>query len=342
MISVEILNETLCGNFDAIIMVLESLELTGIRPNHSKREIRCSREEGRNPSSIRINVDTLYYRCFSTGDKGSIYTLVMDKLGKNFPQSLKWVAGVLKLDHSELRQRKITLPFNGFFKKLVKQSRTPEFYLEKYDESTLDRFANGYSLLFNKDGIGYDTQRFFYVGYDFYSNRVTIPQWDVNGNLVGIMGRLNDPLAPKEARWLPIIPCQRSLTLFGYHFNYADIQRKRICFIGESEKFVMQLRSMGLRNALAVCGCDISSMQARYIKSLMCERLIVCFDEGLDEEQLAGEAKKLKITTPLYRNRVGYIYDAEHDVLTSGSKDSPSDLGIEAMKKLVKENVVWL
>ena len=143
MISVEILNQKLCGDFDAITMVLEGLGLTEIRTNSSRREIRCSREEGRNPSSIRINADTLYYRCFSTGDKGSVYTLVMDKLGKNFPQSLQWVAKILELDSSDLRRKRIVLPFGGFYKKIIRQTETPELRLKRYNENLLENFSNG-------------------------------------------------------------------------------------------------------------------------------------------------------------------------------------------------------
>lgn len=342
MISVEVLNEKLCGDFDAIITILEALELTNISVNRSRREIRCSRDEGRNPSSIRIQVDRLYYRCFSTGDKGNLYSLVMNRTGKSFPESLKWVAKVLKLEQSGLEKKNIILPFKGFFKKIAGQTRKPELYLKKYDEAILQDYMGYHSLLFNKDGIGYDVQQIFQVGYDVYSNRITIPQWDVNGNLVGIMGRLNSEDAPKESRWLPVIPCQRSLTLFGYHFNYADIQEKQICLIGESEKFVMQTRSMGIRNTLATCGCDISSMQARYIKALMCKAIVLCYDEGLEESQLIKQARKLQVDTPLYKNRVGFIYDPRNEILEKGSKKSPSDLGIEALRSLLKINIRWI
>lgn len=342
MINVEILNETLCGDFDAIITILEALQLTDIYTNKSRREIRCSRDEGRNPSSIRIQVDTLYYRCFSTGDKGSLYTLVMSRLKKNFPESLKWVAELLGLEPSNIKRKSIILPFKGFFKKIMKQTKQPELYLKKYDEAILQEYAGKYSLLFNQDGIGYDVQNFFKVGYDFYSNRITIPQWDVNGNLVGIMGRLNDSEASKQSRWIPIIPCQRSLTLFGYHFNYADIQQKQFCLVGESEKFVMQTRSMGLYCTLATCGCDISTMQARYIKALMCKVIILCYDEGLTENKLIKQAKKLQVNTPLYRNKVGFIFDPSGKFLKKGSKNSPSDLGIKVLRNLLKSNIRWI
>lgn len=342
MISVEKLNERICGDFDAIVLILDELGMPNIHPNYSKREVRCSREEGTNPSSVMVNVDNLYYRCFSTGEKGNIYTLIMNKLDKSFPDALKWVSNILGLEAAELKAVKVKLPFGGYFKKIIKSYAEPELNMKVYDDDILEPYKNKYNILFCKDGIGYNTQRFFGVGYDEYTNRITIPQYDLNGNLVGIMGRLNDSNASKDERWLPIIPCQRSLTLYGYHFNYADISKKQFCLIGESEKFVMQLRSMGLRNSLAVCGCDISLVQARYLKALMCKTLILCFDEGLNEKNIIKQARKIKIDTPLYQNEVGYIYDVDGDILPFGSKAAPSDLGKKALKKLINNKVKWI
>lgn len=342
MVSVEKLNNILSGNFDAIETILEEVGVTDIHPNLTRREIRCSREEGRNPSSIRINIDTLYYKCFSTGEDGSIYSLIMDRLDKTFPQALKWVVAVLDLESSELKRKSIKLPFGGYFKKIIKQIEEPELNMKTYDEELLEEYSEQYSWLFNQDGISYDTQKYFKVGYDVFSNRITIPQWDINGNLVGIMGRLNECNAEKDKRWLPIVSCQRSLTLYGYHFNYRDIQREQICFIGESEKFVMQLRSMDIKNSLAVCGCDISNTQARYLKALMCKKYILCFDEGLTEDQIIKQAKKLKIDTPLYTNEVGYIYDKDRELLPSGSKASPTDMGLDVFEQLIETKVKWI
>lgn len=341
MISVDKLNERLCGNYDDVITVLEELGLSNIHPNHSRNEIRCSREEGRNPSSVRISIDNLSYRCFSTGEKGNLYTLIMDRLNKTFPQALQWVSDTLGIDVLELKQKSIKLPFGGYFKKIMRQIEEPELNMKQYDTEILHTYSNQYSLLFNQDGIDYETQEYFHVGYDAYSNRITIPQWDVNGNLVGIMGRLNET-EESEYRWLPILPCQRSLTLFGYHFNYRDIQEQQYCFVGESEKFVMQLHSMGVNNALATCGCDISAIQAKYIKSLMCKKIIVCFDEGLTEEQIIKQAAKLKMDNPIFENEVGYIYDGDREILKEGTKDSPSDLGVDAFIELVETKIKWI
>lgn len=344
MISVDKLNDYLSGNFDAIMEVLKESGLSSIHPNYKKQEIRCSWEEGSNPSSVIVNVENLLYYCFSNGEKGNIFSLAMTKTGRSFPSTLKWIAGLLGLGEKSLQgENKKKKPFNGFFGRIARENENPtEVEIKKYDTSILNEYAGKCSYLFAKDGIGYDTQHFFQVGYDLETDRITIPQWTVNGELMGIMGRLNTTDKEVENRWLPIISCQRSSTLYGYHYNYAEISKKGYCLIGESEKFVMQLRAMGFHNALATCGCNISKSQEKYVKSLLCNRLILCYDEGLKEEQIREEAKKLQMTNPMLKNKVGYIYDANGEILKKGSKNSPSDLGKPALTELMRKKVIWL
>ena len=55
----------------------------------------------------------------------------------------------------------------------------------------------------------------------------------------------------------------------------------------------MQAASFGCNCVLGASGCHISQTQAKYIKSLMTDRIIVAFDEGLDEEFVRNEAQKL-------------------------------------------------
>lgn len=340
-INVTKLNEYLSGNVDAIITVLEALDLTGINYNASRHEVRCAREVGRNPSSVKIDTNTLYYNCFSTGKKGSLYTLIMERLGISFPQSLRRVARILDLEEKEF-DSKIVLPFNGYYKEILREETEPELNMKTYDESILGSYSQKHSMLFLMDGINHSTQDKFQIGYDFDSMRITIPQWNMNGELVGVMGRLNSRSCSSGSRWFPIIPCSRGLTLYGYHLNYADIQRQRQCVILESEKSVMQMDSMGLNYGLATCTNSISNIQAKYIKALMVEEVIVGFDEGLEEEQLIEAAQKVKIHNPLFKNKVGYIFDENNELLPKGSKASPTDLGIRTFKKIMRTKVKWL
>lgn len=335
------LNEYLSGNVDAIIKILEALTLSNISYNKLRHEIRCSREAGRNPTSVKIDTNTLFYKCFSTNKRGSIYSLVMERLYKTFPESLYWIADLLELEHRTFKSE-IILPFGGYYKDLLKENEEPELHLTTYDDIILEPYISHANSMFLNDGISVRTQEKFKIGYDLESMRITVPQWDMNGKLIGIMGRLNEYDCPTEQRWYPIVPCPRSLTLYGYHMNYEAIQQGRTCLLVESEKSVMQLDSMGYNFGLATCTSSISDVQARYTKALMVENLIVGFDEGIDEESIRDSALKLKMKNPVFGNRVGYIYDKEHEILPAGSKASPTDLGKEAFKELMKTKVKWL
>ena len=333
-------NEVLSSDENIVREILEELEFTQLTFDACKRTFRFAREEGRNPTSMVLNLDTLSFHCFSTNSKGNLYTLIMQRKDMNFPNALKWAADYAGLDREEY-DIDIKLPFGGFFQGLVREISEPEFSMKTYDESELDEYKGFYNTMFFKDGISFESQEKFNIGYDALSNRVTIPIYSLDNKLIGIMGRYNGK-CEKEERWLPIIPCSRSLTIYGFNENYQSIQEKGMAIIGESEKFVMQADSFGCHIALATSGCHISDTQAKHIKSMFLPKIILAYDEGLSEEDIIAEAEKLKMDNQIYKNQVGYIYDREHKYLPEGSKASPSDLGKEVFSKLVKECVVWL
>lgn len=333
-------NEALSADEDVVREILEELGFTQLTFDACKRTFRFAREEGRNPTSMVLNLDTLSFHCFSTNSKGNLYTLIMQRKDMNFPNALKWAADYAGLDKEEY-DIDIQLPFGGFFQGLVREISEPEFSMKTYDKSELDEYKGFYNTMFLKDGISFESQEKFDIGYDALSNRVTIPIYSLDNKLIGIMGRYNGK-CEKEERWLPIIPCSRSLAIYGFNENYQSIQEKGMAVIFESEKSVMQCHSFGCNIALATSGCHISDTQAKHIKSMFLPKIILAYDEGLSEEDVIAEAEKLKMDNQIYKNQVGYIYDREHKYLPEGSKASPSDLGKEIFVKLIKECVVWL
>lgn len=317
------------------------MDYTQITYRNQKNELRFSREDGHNPTAMRLKLDTLKFDGFSINEHGNLYSLVMKTKKLSFPKALRYIAETLGLEKSQFSQ-KIRYPFGGFYKGLMKEIQEPEYSMTTYDESILDEYANKFNLMFFKDGIDFQTQKHFNVGFDLESLRITVPEYTLDGKLCGIMGRLNDSKCSKDERWLPIIPCSRSLTLYGYHHNYEFIQQKNIVVIGESEKFVQQLHSMGSYVGLATCGCDVSDIQAKHLKALMTSKIILAYDEGLEEEQIRLQAQKLVLNNAVFHNRVGYVFDRENFILPKGSKASPSDLGKRAFTELIKNYVVWL
>lgn len=333
------LNDYLIGNEDDVVRLLESIGFEDIKVR--SHELRFARLPGHNPSACWMNLDTLNYKCFSTNEKTNLYGLIMARNKMTFPEALNYVADTLDLDKSKFN-KPTHQTFGGFYKKYIHHDNDLVDSVEPIDESLMSPYTGKYNLNFLHDGIGFQTQQKFGIGYDMNENRIAIPEYNESGELCGIMGRSNDLSCPKNERWLPIISCRRSLLLYGYHINYATIQSKSLCIIGESEKFPQQLDSFDCHVGLATCGCNISAEQVQKIKGLFVGRIIVAYDEGLSEDQIRAEAEKLKMSNAIIQNNVGYVFDRGHQILKEGSKDAPSDVGKEGFEWLMKNAVVWL
>lgn len=339
IIDAALLQSKLENQPDKIIQILEALGFQNIKFNPSKNNLRFAREEQRNPTSCLVDCATLRFFVFSTNQKGNLFSMIMDIKRCSFPDALKFAANKAGISAEELNI-KTHWPFGGFFLKLLPDYTEDLEDLKTYPEETLDPYANKFNLKFVRDGISLDTQYKFGVGYDDISNRITIPERSLSGDLVGIMGRANYD-CEHEKRWYPLIPCPRSRTLYGYAENYHRIQETGNVILFESEKAVMQCDSFGSNIALATCGCHVSDIQAKYIKKLFPKRIILAYDEGLEEEHLINECKKLITNNLLLKTKVGYVWD-KASVIPEYSKMNIADLGREAYQEGLTKYVKWV
>ena len=323
---------------DKIIQILEALGFKNIKFNPQKNNLRFAREEQRNPTSCLVDCATLRYFVFSTNKKGNIFSLIMDVKRCSFPDALKFAAVKAGLSLEELNI-KTRWPFGGFFLKLLPNYEEEMENLETYPEEILEPYANKFNIQFVKDGISLKTQEKFGIGYDTDSNRITIPERAIDGSLVGIMGRANYE-CDHDKRWFPLISCPRSKTLFGYSENYHRIQETQNLVLFESEKAVQQCDSFGSNIALATCGCHVSETQAKYIKRLLPKKVILAYDEGLEEEHLVNECKKLIVNNSILKTKVGYIWP--DGLIPEGSKNNIADLGREGYKEGLTKYVKWI
>lgn len=336
-----LLSQHLQGQQDMVFSILETLGIENISYNNAKGQFRFAREAGSNPSSTLLDCNTLRYYCFSTGQKGNLFTLIMDRLNCSFPESIRFVSTVLDLDPADFTIR-ISPPFHGFYKRLIADN-DDNFDVPSISEDRLLPYLGNLSYQFFMDGIDYLTQEAYQIGYDEQSNRITIPERNFNGELCGIMGRSNDPDCPHGERWYPIIQCQRSKTLFGLQQNYKRIVEARTVVLFESEKAPMQCTSFGCHVALGLCGCHISKAQHAMLLSIRPRRVILALDEGLKEEAVRHEAESLLQNNLILKlSKVGYVWDAEHDIIQEGSKQNAADLGRDAYRQLLTTKVKWL
>ena len=314
----------------------------------SEKEFRCAYEEGGNPTSVQINKESLFCNCFSKGIKGDIFVLLAHNLNYDMPRSLplviKYVCDSLGIEYGNSFKPKenIKYPFGGHYRAIKKSPSYNVGTLPTYDNKIIDDYELCVNRRFLIDGISEESHIKYDIGYDVLTQRITVPWRTPLGEICGIMGRLNFDGEEDMPKWFPILPFKKSLTLFGYYQNYSAIQEKGMLFIGESEKFTMQLDSMDIDVSVSLGGSNISTIQANLIKSLRPSTIIACFDEGLDESYIIDQAKKLKSDNPFYRNKVGYIFDTDNRYLPLGSKASPSDYGKDIFETLVDNCIKWL
>ena len=331
------LQNKLMSNPEYIGQILEALHFDNIKERDKYYQF--PRRGGDNLSGCALYKDTLRYMNFTRGHNGNIFTLVMDEKGFSFPQAVQWIAKITGIKGVDLPE--IKLPFGGFYKKLYRHNEDFSIDARQYDEDVLPP-PTSLSKRFVDDGIPLITQEKWGVRYSHEDDAVLIPIYGYDGSLVGCKARNNDPNCPMDKRWWAYLSYSKTQFLYGWCENYRYIQQKQTVILVEAEKSVMVLDGWDCRLGLAIGGHSFSRTQVRYIKSLMPKRIIIAFDQGLPEEEVIYETKKLMYKNSLIDCKVGYIFDEKGDVLSSNRKDAPVDLGKQQFMKLMKGYVRWL
>ena len=320
---------------DLIQTILVKLGHTNI--NDRGHYFQTSNLDGDNLTAISILKKNLFYSNFTRGEKGDIFTLVMSEKNCSFPDAIRKISKWI--DYKE-QNYYIKKPFGGFYEKIIRSECQPELDMKTYSESALPPPDN-LSLKWVKDGVSLQVQEKYGIRYDHETNGIIIPAYNYDDKLVGAKWRNNDDCSLSE-RWGMYIPYAKSNILWGYNQHYKNIKSKQIAIVVEAEKSVMQAESFNCNLCLSIGGHSFSSTQIRYLKSLMCKKIIVAFDEGLHKEEIEYEANKLKTNNNLYDSQIGYIYDEDNKYLEKNSKNSPTDLGKEIFEKIMKECIIWI
>ena len=334
MVDVVKLEQELINNYEAVLSIMLQLGFDEDKIKYHKAQnfISAPRpEEGAdNPNGCLIYLNSLNVIYTTRSWTGNIFSLVMKERDVRFPEALKLIS---KWTGCETSDVKIKLPFYGFYKGIVNINSYSPLELPCYKESDLPP-ADSLSLKFLKDGVSGLVQEEWGIRYSHEDDAVLIPIHDYSGNLVGCKARNNDPNCDDSNRFWMYIPYSKSQIVYGWWENFQIISEKQTVVIVESEKGVLQAASFGCFIVVAVGGHNISATQARYIKMLGSKKIIVAFDEGIAEEEIIKECKKLSTNNQIYHNSVFYIYDKDHLVIPEGSKGSPTDYGIEGFKTL--------
>ena len=318
---IEILKEHILEN-NFIPTILEELGCHHIRKKDGY--FQCANPDGDNTTAVCVyentNLTTINYtRDISNGKNihTDLISLVEFYKNETFPYAVKWICDVLDIDYySNLDE---DLPKSLQLTKMLVEMQSvdteseTEKPLKPISEKILSYFKPYVNDMFNEDGVSYETQAEFEIGYDEFTNRITIPIRDDLGNLVGVKARYFYRQVPEdEQKFMYIEKCARSQILYGLYKTINFIQRSQRVFVTEAEKGVQQLYDKGYFESVATGGSKISKSQIDKLTRL-CVPIIFVFDKDITKEELDNIASRFIDGTEVYAliDTIGILNEKE-------------------------------
>lgn len=318
---IEILKEHILEN-NFIPTILEELGCHHIRKKDGY--FQCANPDGDNTTAVCVyentNLTTINYtRDISNGKNihTDLISLVEFYKNETFPYAVKWICDVLDIDYySNLDE---DLPKSLQLTKMLVEMQSvdtdteTEKPLKPIPEKILSYFEPYVNDMFCEDGVGYDTQVEFEIGYDEFTNRITIPIRDDLGNLVGVKARYFYRQVPEdEQKFMYIEKCARSQILYGLYKTINFIKKAQRVFVVEAEKGVQQLYDKGYFEAVATGGSKISKNQIDKLTRL-CVPIIFVFDKDITKEELDDIASRFIDGTEVYAliDTIGILNEKE-------------------------------
>ena len=313
------------NNNDCVPIILESLGCHSIKSHGTYYS--CANPDGDNPNAVNVMLPSLsvtnYTRDLDTVSRHhDIFTLVQFYQDCNFFDAVKFICNCLGLSmyHDFDQDLPESLILTRELLKMIEEDEPQEKEkpLSPISEEILAYYPKCVNDLFLSDNIPYPVQYLFELGYDQGSNRITIPIRNYDGVLLGIKGRYfgDIPEGSDIQKYIYIEPCNKGRVLYGLDKSCEFIQTFRCAYVGESEKFAMQLWSYGDKNCVSTGGKTITRHQIDLL-SRLCDKVILCLDKDVGEDELINIADKF----------FGYIevwtIDDKNGLLEE--KESPSD-----------------
>lgn len=344
---VDELKEYILDN-DYVEQILSELGCGYIR-NHGNY-ITCSNVSGDNRQAVVVylneNLTTINYtRDIANGKRATdIFDLVSFYRECSFPEALKYVHDLLGLDYYGGREEiseslQIIRMLQDMMIHDEEEDTTP---IKPISEKVLSYYLPYGNVMFEDDGISLYTQHQWEIGFDPQSNSITIPIRDELGTLIAIKARrfkytpdtpmskrrFPDELMEGESKYWFSAPGPKSQVLYGLYKNSDAIKQQGIVYVGESEKFTMQLYEMGYYG-VSIGSSTISKRQVDMLSRLGV-KIVICFDKDVDKEKLEDIASKFMDGIPVYA-----MIDNENIL---SEKESPSD-NAKKWKYLAKSHI---
>lgn len=132
--------------------------------------------------------------------------------------------------------------------------------------------------------------------YDMFRNRLIIPIFDANNNIIAFGGRVFDDSKPKYLNSPESPIFSKSKNLYG--INIASHSKRDFVLLTEGYMDTIALMKSGYFNTVATLGTALTSQQAKYLSTRFKE-VVICYDGDS-----AGRQARLRAITVLREHSV--------------------------------------
>ena len=286
------------------------------------REIRGAFEHGTNPTAVVIRLqdnDNLFVKDYERNCSQDLINYLVKSKNIPFKDVMNTIKQELHLESIYNYKRNAGL-FGGIYNKISRSNS--EIPVTTYPEEILKQYGYTPNWRWLKDGISLSTQRKWGVGFDVFSQRITLPIRTSTGEILAVKGRLNGDPEEFEPKYLYLVNGPMSQTLFGYSENYSSLYENEILVV-ESEKSVLKLDSWGYNNVVALGSNSLSTTQAKLLMSLNPKSVTFLLDKSLPLENTKRNADLLKTFCTM--RQLDLKYWKWTDNLTLDEKSAPCD-----------------
>lgn len=256
---------------------------------------------------------------------------------------------VLKIggQRREKKKESFYIPYESLYEK---HNHNVEVNMPPISKGLLNAYTFYPTVEWLNDGISEEAMRTYNILYSISENKIIIPHYDMDGNLVGIRGRALNDEDLVYGKYMPVklegklYNHPLGYNLYGLNLVKDNIKTYKTAIVAEAEKSCLQYSTMfGQERNLVVATCGSTFHKYKLDLLLQCgaERILLAYDnEGKTWAEKEKYFNKLKYICEKYKNycSMGFTYD------TGGLldlKQSPFDKGPDVAAKLISKGV-WL
>lgn len=309
--------------------------------------------------SMSVSREKQMYKCFSCGAAGNVFTFIQNYENVPFYEAAQLLANKVGISlaipiKSEQKEKytkeyemmELALKYyqNNLNTSLGEKAKK-YLYNRNLEDEVIKDFEIGYAasthtlnkLLLKKGYTVLEMQKLGLVStskeeYDIFFDRVMIPLYNLEGQVVGFTGRaLDDTNTPKYLGSKESIIYKKGNLLFNYHRARESIKLNKEIILVEGNMDAIRLYASGIKNVVALMGTALTKEQIQIIKKLRCKVILMLDNDTAGEKATYDD---------------GLLLEQENiDVLVvrlSGEKDPDSYIiknGAEAITNNIKKAI---